>query len=118
MSMDWIPGAGLAVAGGVLSWWRGSAVAAERAVALRTELDRMENQLTEYQRETTGELRQAFERMSGLITRIEVVATEQAAFNRVCTKTLEGVVQRLEFQTAQLTQQHADIAVLKSAAEK
>jgi hypothetical protein len=125
MTWEWIPGAGLATAGSILSWWRHSAVTDAKAsalstaiekevTALRAELSRHEADMSQFRGDIADEQKELRERLFGLMTRIEVLATEQAAFIKVCTKTLEGLVSRQESHAAAIAQNASDVQVLKA----
>ena len=118
MSLDWVPGVGVAALGSFLSLWRGAATTNEKVLAIRDEVDKLERRSDEFEREMRAELRELVERLSGIITRLEMVATEQAAAMRMATRTLEGVSNRLEVQSTMLMNHQADIAVLKEKGNK
>ena len=118
MTLDWIPGAGLAIAGGVLSFWRGVIVAEEKVQNLKQAVARIESDSREFQRSVNEELKDALDRLNHVVTELAVVTTEQAAFNRVCTKTLEGIAKKLEYHDSVLVQNHTDIELLKAGGQK
>lgn len=118
MTLDWIPGAGLAIAGGVLSIWRGTVVTEEKVRELKSEITRIENDARQFQKDINTDLRETFEKMSGLVTEMKVMATEQGAFNRICTKTLEALASRVENHDTVMMRNHTDIELLKAAGQK
>ena len=117
MSWDWVPGVAVALASSGVAFLRGQAasqaVIEKEVSTLREDIKRVEGQVLEFEHSTSDEIRQLLEKLGGLVTRIEVVFTEQATMSRVMTKTLDGIATRLEAQTIMLTQHNADIAVLK-----
>ena len=114
MTLDWIPGAGLAVAGGVLSLWRSSVVTEEKVRGLKDEITRIENDARQFQKDIHDDLRETFNKMNSVVTELKVLTTEQGAFNRMCTKTLETLVARVENHDTVMMRNHTDIELLKA----
>lgn len=121
MTLDWVPGAGLAVAGGILSLWRSSVVTQEKVEGLNdeiarveTEIARIESDARQFQRDIHEDLHESFDKMNGLVTEMKVLAAEQGAFNKICTKTLEVLAARVENHDAVMMRNHTDIELLKA----
>lgn len=113
MTLEWIPGVGVALAGSFLSMWRSNAVMEEKVSTMRTELSRHESENDEERERTVVELKDAYERMHNMFTQIQVMGTEQVAFMRICTKTLDGLSKKLEFHDTVLMHLGTDVEVLK-----
>ena len=118
MTWDWMPGVALAVVGNGLTLWRGAAVTEEKVAELRRELDKHEAQNADILAVNAREMRESYERLNEIFTEVKLLAREQAIFNQVCTKTLEGIAKKFEFHDLVLTQQTTDIAVLKTEVSK
>jgi hypothetical protein len=137
MTVDWIPGAAIALAGSLLSFLRQSAVtderikvltaedkrietegrrfAEERVAAVREEVTRIDNDSRQFQKDINAELHETLGRMDAVFTELKVLSSTQAAFNQMCTKTLEGMAKKFEYHDQVMMQQHTDIEVLKVA---
>ena len=114
MTLDWVPGAGLAGAGGFLSWWRSSIQTEQKVQAMRQELTKHEEENDDLRQQITTEMRASYDRLNELFTRMQVMTTEQTAFIKLCTSTLEGMAKKLEFHDAMLMQHQTSIEVLKA----
>ena len=49
---------------------------------------------------------------------MKVLAAEQGAFNKICTKTLEVLAARVENHDAVMMRNHTDIELLKAAGKQ
>ena len=123
MSLDWVPGVGVAIAGSFLSMWRGSAVLEERVNELKggqeaftTRLEKFERDMELMEGSVHGQLSDALRELNGVATQLKVTIAEQNAFNKVNTRTLEGLVSKLEHMVMMSHQHDKDIALLKQHA--
>ncbi len=134
MGFDWVPGAGIAVAGGFLGWWRNTVILGEHieALALRhdefrssidTRLLQQDTRIQEQAKDlraaddyTKSKLDQALLELNHVTTLLKVSIAEQTAISQVNTKMLEGLLVRLE-ELQKLSHQHdTDIALIKQRA--
>lgn len=114
MTLEWVPGVCVAIAGSSLSFWRGAAVTDERVRQIKEELAKVEEQHHQFAIDIHDDFRETVEKLSGVVTEMKVLAAEQGAFNRICTKTLEGISNKQDQQELRLFQQHTDIELLKA----
>lgn len=122
MSLEWIPGAGIALLGSGLVFWRSTAVSAahleEKIAALRTELSEHKETSDEFEEAVTKDLHATFKELHLLIVKLEVLANNYATYTAMSIKTLESITRKLEAHDMAFMQQGQDIAILKSREQK
>lgn len=114
MTYDWIPGVAVAIAGSMLAFLRGTAVTDERVSALRQEVSRIEKDAQQFQKDVNAELHETLGRMDAMFTDLKVLNATQSSFNQMCTKTMEGIANKLEHHDTVFMQHHTDIELLKA----
>ena len=122
VTFDWAPGVGVAIAGSLFSFWRSTGIAQtrgeERLATMRNELARVEKQGKELAEMVHEGLQRTFLKVNDMFTEMKVQAAEQAAFNRICTKTLESLVAKNETLGSMLQTHETAILILKNDMEK
>ena len=114
MTLDWIPGAGLAVAGAILSFWRGAAVTEEKLNVLSKEIARVESEGRAFQNSIHADFHETLEKLNNVVTQMLVNIARQSEFNRACTKTMESINARVENHDSVMMKNHTDIELLKA----
>lgn len=114
MTLDWIPGAGLAVAGAILSFWRGAAVTEEKLNVLSKEIARVEGEGRAFQNSIHADFHETLEKLNNVVTQMLVNIARQSEFNRACTKTMESINARVENHDSVMMKNHTDIELLKA----
>ena len=77
MTLDWIPGAGLAVAGGALSLWRSAVVTEEKVRVLKEEITRVESDSRAFQESIHADFRDTLEKLNNVVTQMLVNIARQ-----------------------------------------
>ena len=118
MTLDWIPGAGLAVAGGALSLWRSAVMTEEKVRGLKEEITRVESDSRAFQNSIHAEFHETLEKLNNVVTQMLVNIARQSEFNRACTKTMESINARVENHDVIMMKNHTDIELLKAAGKQ
>jgi len=112
MSLEWIPGVGASIAASLLVLWRGAAVMEERVKELRERADKYEHATELLEDSVHGQIGAAVMELNQIATQLKVTIAEQSAFNKVNTKTLEGLVNRVEAMGAMVYEHDKQIAII------
>jgi uncharacterized small protein (DUF1192 family) len=109
MSIEWAAAPVCAAASWFLAVWRGSAVTDTKVAALKEELQKTESNGLRL----VDEIRDATRAWHNSTLEFKVAMAEQTAFNGICTKTLEGISNKLEFHNLTLLNHDKELALAK-----
>ncbi len=109
MSLDWVPGAGIAIAGSLLGLWRNNAVLEEKVGAVRKRVEDFEHSQELLEGSVHGQIANLMERLNGAVTTLQVMAEKQAGASQMAALTMEGIMRRVEAMEARQRSNEQDI---------